>query len=512
MGNKSNIQQTITLKPYIALRHQVLMFLLSVRNSLARQNELFAVTLLFFFCFASVVMVLINIPNHDTLYYWDWSRHLALSYYDGPPLVAYIIHSYVWLFGNSELALNFLAIFSNFTIAASIFLLAKTLYNLNVACFSALIWLLSPIVFIQYANSFTYDTPLTLFWVLTLYFFYQGKKTDRCIYLYLAGTSAGLMMLSKYTGVLLFLALIILCIMVKSYRNLLKNPHLYLSGLFSLLLFSPVLYWNLSNGFSSFRFQFNHGFNHIINFTGPLKYFGLLLICYNVILILFIYCTAKNKILFFNEKSVILFYPAIVTLIFFLAVSFSLVKYNWQQTFYPEVVILIAYAATQWDMLMRIAKYTLIFYAVVIVVIIGGELVNNKFIFSKNIVDTGSTTKKTILELNTLLSTKDPLFVRNFRLGASLVYFLQNHPFVYSVESRANQYNYWSKTITKEIKNGQVQRAFYVNTHPLAGEMSKLFADCKEIYKTSKQKFDSNQLYLYQCESPVTSQQEGLAP
>lgn len=55
MGNKSNIQQTITLKPYIALRHQVLMFLLSVRNSLARQNELFAVTLLF----SSVLPVLL---------------------------------------------------------------------------------------------------------------------------------------------------------------------------------------------------------------------------------------------------------------------------------------------------------------------------------------------------------------------------------------------------------------------------------------------------------------------
>ena len=28
----------------------------------------------------------------DESYYWQWSRHLALGYYDNTPLMAYVIH------------------------------------------------------------------------------------------------------------------------------------------------------------------------------------------------------------------------------------------------------------------------------------------------------------------------------------------------------------------------------------------------------------------------------------
>ncbi len=33
----------------------------------------------------------INLLSLDTYYYWEWSRHLALSYYDGSPMIAYFI-------------------------------------------------------------------------------------------------------------------------------------------------------------------------------------------------------------------------------------------------------------------------------------------------------------------------------------------------------------------------------------------------------------------------------------
>lgn len=459
----------------------------------------FALKPLVFFCFASVILAYINIPNHDTLYYWDWSRHLALSYYDGPPFVAYIIHFYVCLFGQSELALNLLAFFSNLTIAASIFLLAHTLFNFRVAYLSALIWILSPIVFIQYGNSFSYDTPFTLFWILTLYFFYQSTKNNSGFYLYLAGISGGLMMLSKYIGVLLFLALLILCIMVKIYRPLLKNPHLYFSGLVSFLLFSPVLYWNLHNEFASFHYQLNHGFNHLLHFTGPFEYLGVLLISYNIILILFIYCLHANKNLFFNEKVAILLCPALVTLLFFLPISLFIVKYNWQQTFFPGVAIMVAYAATQLNLVMQIVKKSLMVYAIVLLVIVGGEFMSNKFIFNTNLIDTGSTTKMSVLQLNAFLDKPEPVFISNFRLGASLAYFLQGHPFIYSVDTKGNQYDYWSKAITEEIKKGRIQKAFFVDNHPLHNEMNNLFTACKEIYK-SNPKNNLNPLYLYQCD------------
>lgn len=52
----------------------------------------------------------INILSLDTYYYWDWSRHLALSYYDGSPMIAYFIRFATSLFGNNLFALSFIGI------------------------------------------------------------------------------------------------------------------------------------------------------------------------------------------------------------------------------------------------------------------------------------------------------------------------------------------------------------------------------------------------------------------
>ncbi len=42
------------------------------------------------------------LPVHpDEAYYWDWSRHLSLSYYDGPPLMAYLIRISTFLLGGA---------------------------------------------------------------------------------------------------------------------------------------------------------------------------------------------------------------------------------------------------------------------------------------------------------------------------------------------------------------------------------------------------------------------------
>ena len=42
------------------------------------------------------------LPLHpDEAYYWTWLRHIAWSYYDAPPMVAYLIWLSTHLFGTS---------------------------------------------------------------------------------------------------------------------------------------------------------------------------------------------------------------------------------------------------------------------------------------------------------------------------------------------------------------------------------------------------------------------------
>ena len=49
-------------------------------------------------------------PFDDRLYYWCWSRDLQLSYYDHPPMVAYMIRASTELFGNGIFAIRLPAV------------------------------------------------------------------------------------------------------------------------------------------------------------------------------------------------------------------------------------------------------------------------------------------------------------------------------------------------------------------------------------------------------------------
>lgn len=194
--------------------------------------------------------------HFDSFYYWDWSRHPALSYYDGSPMIAWLIRPSTALFGDNLFALSFVGIAST---AASSFFLYKTarMFLQQEASFIALaLWLFSPLVTMDMLKATTYNNPLTLFWIVTLYSVVRYLKSERNQDLYLIGLSAGLLLLSKYTGVVLLLGLFVFLI-TSQYRRLFKNPHFYAALLIALAVFSPVLIWNYQHQWLSFLYQLN---------------------------------------------------------------------------------------------------------------------------------------------------------------------------------------------------------------------------------------------------------------
>ncbi len=79
--------------------------------------------------------------------------------------------------------------------------------------------------------------------------------------LLLLGFTVGCCVLSKVHGVFLWVGFLSYILLYR--RGLLKNPYLYGSMLISALLVSPILLWNLSNHFITYRYQSNrvHFFN-----------------------------------------------------------------------------------------------------------------------------------------------------------------------------------------------------------------------------------------------------------
>jgi hypothetical protein len=74
-----------------------------------------------------------------------------------------------------------------------------------------------------------------------------------------AGLALGAALVSKYNAVLLPLAVFIALLVYAPLRRHLATPAPYLAALLALLIFSPVIAWNASHDWISFRFQLSHG-------------------------------------------------------------------------------------------------------------------------------------------------------------------------------------------------------------------------------------------------------------
>jgi 4-amino-4-deoxy-L-arabinose transferase-like glycosyltransferase len=108
----------------------------------------------------------------DEAYYWNWSRHLALSYYDHPPMVAYIIYLTTFFkFFSHEIFVRGGAILMGAGTSYIVYSLARDIYKDERAGFWAALWLNIALLFSLGASIITPDTPQAFFCALFLFFF-----------------------------------------------------------------------------------------------------------------------------------------------------------------------------------------------------------------------------------------------------------------------------------------------------------------------------------------------------
>lgn len=203
----------------------------------------------------------------DEAYYWVWSRHLALGYFDHPPMIAYLIWAGTWLFGDREIGVRFvLAVMSIGVIVMVIATARRVLQNDRATLWVALIWLASPLL-MGLGIIATPDTPAVFFSTAGLACVALIAKRDDsgpqpsdspALWL-LFGLFSGLAMDSKYTAVLLPASVALAMLTSPKGRAHYRKPWIYLSGIAALAVFSPVIWWNAHHHWASFLFQLRHG-------------------------------------------------------------------------------------------------------------------------------------------------------------------------------------------------------------------------------------------------------------
>jgi 4-amino-4-deoxy-L-arabinose transferase-like glycosyltransferase len=197
----------------------------------------------------------------DEAYYWVWSRHPALSYFDHPPMVAWMIRLGTALAGTNELGVRWPAIVF---MVATILLLAwaaRRLIGHQAAVFVPVALLFSPVVN-TLGGIVTPDTPACFFQagalVCVLIIFSPRTPGPKSLWL-VFGLCIGLALLSKYTSVILGLAVLVALVWTRQGRSHLRTVWPWLAAIVAVAVFLPAVIWNANHDWASFRFQLHHG-------------------------------------------------------------------------------------------------------------------------------------------------------------------------------------------------------------------------------------------------------------
>lgn len=225
------------------------------------------------FWLLSVCMTLIRLAvighiglSGDEAHYWGYTQHLELSYFDHPPLIAWVIKFSTIFFGNTEFAVRLPTVLMFFAASIVIFNLAKRLYDERVAFWSIVILNIVPLFSFLGAVLTVPDAPLALFWALFAAVFHRIVTDNRAgdKRWYLLGLLVGAGLLSKYNAVLLPVSAGLFLLLSPRHRHFLRTKEPWLALLVALAAFSMVIVWNWENNWVSFGFQLRHGFGKSI--------------------------------------------------------------------------------------------------------------------------------------------------------------------------------------------------------------------------------------------------------
>jgi 4-amino-4-deoxy-L-arabinose transferase-like glycosyltransferase len=211
----------------------------------------------------------------DEAYYWLWSQDLQLSYYDHPAMMAWWMAASTALFGDSEAAIRLPAILAVAAVTLLVFDIARLAFQDIRAGWWAVVLLNATILFAAAGVIVTPDSPLLVFWSLSLWAMVRLLDEGRVRWLYVLGLSLGLGFTSKYTMVLIAPGILAVFALFPETRRWWKSPHFWAAIILALVCTSPVLIWNAQHDWVSIKKQLSHSFD--VPVSDPLKSLGTFL-------------------------------------------------------------------------------------------------------------------------------------------------------------------------------------------------------------------------------------------
>lgn len=194
----------------------------------------------------------------DELVYYAWSKNIDWSYFDHPPMTAYILYFTHYLKSINPYLIRLPGlIIPHLSSLLWIKIIKKFFPKTNESVFTVLI-LFSPLIGFG-PLIITPDLPLMFFVPVSFYFFLASLEKPTSYNYFLFGSALGLGFLSKYNIVLVPLACFFYLALTHNWKKTIPAKILY-SVLGGLIFILPVIIWNYQNDWASFGFQLDHGF------------------------------------------------------------------------------------------------------------------------------------------------------------------------------------------------------------------------------------------------------------
>jgi len=275
----------------------------------------------------------------DEAYYWVWSKHLTLSYFDHPPMIGYLIAiGRIFFEDLGGYALRWPGVIIGHLTLLIWDQLFKNYLTFYQRLSAWMIYLSHPITGLG-SLILTPDLPFLFFFSLT--FMVAEKlylKPSSSNYI-LLGIMLGLGFLSKY-HIVLAVPMLLTWIYQRNAWPLLFSKKIVLTLAFGLLLCLPVLIWNYQNNWVSFAFQLDHGLGGAtFSLKSAISYFlGQILILHPVVIIL-IFSKWKSM----NVTELAYLKASLFIFIFFMYSSLkSHVEANWTTQALPSIWFIVS--------------------------------------------------------------------------------------------------------------------------------------------------------------------------
>ncbi len=315
--------------------------------------------------------------SFDEAYYWTWSQHLQLSYYDHPPLVAWLIKFSTFIFGNGEFAIRF---FAPLGLVATCLLLAQATRDFGGDLRAQVLAAVLPLCTIAGAAAgliMTPDTPLLFcaaFFLRCCAGLYRSGHPNWWLAIGFAG---GLALLSKYSAIALAVGILFWLLVSQQRRRYFLQWQLWAGGVLALCVVSPVLIWNAQHQWLSFSKQggravgqYSFSFDTVGEFlSGQI---GLLTPFVAALILYAAYATLRH-VRRGESRDILLSALALPFFIYILITSMGMkVEANWTLVCFAPLIVMTALRVSEaWPQIRHFTQMSMTFGAALCLMLLG---------------------------------------------------------------------------------------------------------------------------------------------